>query len=186
MAVTLSNFVTSLTKNTFLPIIAENFYTGNALYMRLRDKKKSWSNSARLVIPTEIAGRTQLGSYSGADTFGVAQEDTRAQFAIDVAQYYASITFSGIQIAANKGKEAIVDLMTAEFASVSRALKDKMGSDLYLDGTGNSNKDVTGLVVHVDDGKLKPAVNKSVQMLETLARLFVLSPYYTYSGVKIG
>lgn len=103
-------------------------------------------------IPTQVLGRTQLGSYAGADVFGTAQEDVRQQFTINPSQYYANLTITGIQRAANKGKEAIVDLLTAEFTSVSRALNDLMGTDLYGDGTGNNNKALTGLIAQVDDG----------------------------------
>jgi len=148
----LSNFVTSVTENEFLPVVVDNFYEGNALFMRLKGKKKSWSSGAQLKIPTEVAGRTQGGSYSGADTFGTAQEDVRKQFTIDPSQYYFNTTITGIQAAANKGKRAIVDLMTEEFRSVGQALKDKMGDDLYGDGSANSNKAITGLIAHVDDG----------------------------------
>lgn len=148
----LSNFVTSVTKQLFLPTVVENFYVGNVLFLRLRDKRKSWQSGWQMKIPTEIAGRTQLGSYSGADLFGTAQEDVRQQFTINPSQYYANLTITGIQAAANKGKEAIVDLLTAEFQSVGRALNDRFGNDLYLDGTGNAGKNITGLVAQVDDG----------------------------------
>lgn len=151
MAKALGNFVTSITKNDYFPMIVDNFYEGNPLFMRMKGKTKSWSSGAQLKIPTEIAGRTQLGSYAGADTFGTAQEDTRRQFTINPAQYYANVTITGIQAAANRGKEAIVDLMTAEFTSVSKALNDELGDDLYGDGTGNNSKAITGLVAHVDD-----------------------------------
>lgn len=148
----LSNFVTSVTEKEFLPTVVENFYEGNALFMRLKEKRKSWSTGTQLKIPTEVKGRTQGGSYSGADTFGTAQEDVRQQFTINPKQYYWSATITGIQAAANRGKRAIVDLMTEEFRSVGMALKDNMGDDLYGDGTGNSSKAITGLIAHVDDG----------------------------------
>lgn len=148
----LSNFVTSVTKKDFLPVVVDNFYEGNALFMRMKGKGKGWSSGSQIVIPTEVKGRTQGGSYSGADTFGTAQEDTRQQFAINPKQYYWTATITGIQAAANKGKEAIVDLMTEEFRSIGAAMKDQMGTDLYGDGTGNNNKAITGLVAHVDDG----------------------------------
>ncbi len=152
MANPLSNFVTSVTKQNFLPEVVENFYVGNVLFMRLKGKRKSWSSGWQMKIPTEIAGRTQLGSYAGADQFGTAQEDVRQQFTINPSQYYANLTITGIQRAANRGKEAIVDLLTAEFRSVGMALNDKMGTDLYGDGTGNSGKNLTGLIAQVDDG----------------------------------
>lgn len=152
MANPLSNFVTSVTKQDYLPVIVDNFYAGNALFMRLKAKRKTWTSGYQLRIPTEIAGRTQLGSYAGADTFGTAQEDTRAQFVISPSQYYANLTISGIQAAANRGKNAVVDLLTAEFDSVGRALNDRMGTDLYGDGTANNGKALTGLLAHDDDG----------------------------------
>ena len=148
----LSNFVTSVTKKNFMPAVIDNFYEGNVLFMRLKDKKREWGSGTQLKIPTQIAGRTQGGSYSGADKFGTAQEDVREQFAIDPKQYYWNLTLTGIQVAANKGKEAIVDLMTEEFRSVGEALRQEMGTDLYGDGTGNNSKAVTGLIAHVDDG----------------------------------
>ncbi len=152
MANALSNFVTSVTKQQFLPVVVPNFYTGNPLFMRLRGKRRSWQSGYQLKIPTEIAGRTQGGSYSGADLFGTAQEDVRQQFTINPSQYYWSVTITGIQAAANKGNEAIVDLLTEEFRSVGRALRNRMGNDLYGDGTGNAGKNITGLIAQVDDG----------------------------------
>lgn len=152
MANPLSNFVTSVTKQNFLPVVVDNFYVGNPLFMRLRDKRKTWASGYQMKIPTQVLGRTQLGSYSGADVFGTAQEDVRQQFTINPSQYYANLTITGIQAAANRGKEAIVDLLTEEFKSVGKALNDDMGIDLYLDGTGNASKDFTGLVAQVDDG----------------------------------
>jgi hypothetical protein len=148
----LSNFVTSVTENEFLPVVVDNAYDGNALFMRLKNKRKNWSGGAKLTIPTQVSERTQGGSYAGADTFGTAQEDVRKQFEADPSQYYWNATITGIQASANKGKRAIVDLMTEEFRSIGMAMKDRMGTDLYGDGTGNSNKNFTGLVSHVDDG----------------------------------
>lgn len=152
MSTKLANFVTSVTEEEFLPTVVDNFYEGNVLFMRMKDKKKGWSSGARLNIPTEVKGRTQGGSYAGADTFGTAQEDVRQQFTIDPSQYYWTATLTGIQAAANRGKRAIVDLVAEELRSTSMALKDRMGDDIYGDGTGNSSKNLTGLVAHVDDG----------------------------------
>lgn len=156
MATQLSNFVRSVTKEMFLPVVIPNFYLGNALFMRIRDKKKTWDSGTAIKIPTEVLGRTQGGSYSGADQFGTAQEDVRQQFTIYPSQYYWTVTITGIQAAANKGREAIVNLITAEFQSVGRALRDRMGTDLYLDGTGNANKNIEGLQYQVDDGSIAP------------------------------
>jgi hypothetical protein len=151
MALPLTNFVNSITQELLFGPVVDNFYEGNVLWMRLRNKKKSWSTGRRLLIPVEVEGRTALGSYSGMDAFDTNQEDVRQQFQVDPSQYYANMSVSGIQAAANKGKQGVVDVISAELQSVGTALPQDIGDDLYLDGTGNNSKALTGLVSHVDD-----------------------------------
>ncbi len=148
----LGNFVTSITKERFFPKIVDNIHEGNVLFARLRGKARPWTGGSQLVIPTTVSKRTALGSFSGFDTFSTNQEDVRKKFTINPSEYYATITISGIQKALNKGAEAVVDLLTAEFEDVGKALSEKMGEDCYKDGTGNDNKDIAGLDYHIDDG----------------------------------
>ena len=71
---------------------------------------------------------------------------------VDPCEYTSDpITFSGIQLAVNKGPEAFLDALATEFTDVARNLSEAIGADLYLDGTGNNSKDINGLVYHVDD-----------------------------------
>lgn len=151
MAVALGNFVTSLTRERFFPTVVDNVYDGIPLLSRLRGKSRPWSGGYRLNIPTEVTARTAGGSYSGFDTFATNQENVRVNFTIDPCEYYWTLSVSGIQKAVNKGPEAVVDLLAAEFDGVSRALRNTVAEDLFLDGTGNSSKDINGLVYHVDD-----------------------------------
>lgn len=147
----LGNFVTSVTKERFFPAVVDNIYEGNALLERMKGKARPWGSGYQMKIPTTVVKRTALGSFSGFDTFDTTQEDVRVQFTIDPSEYYANLTISGIQKALNKGEGAIVDLLAAEFTDVGRALGEKMGEDLYLDGTGNNNKAFAGLQYHIDD-----------------------------------
>jgi len=150
--IALGNFVRSVTKDRFFPKVVDNMFVGNRLWERLRGKARPWTGGAKLVIPTTVKNRSSLGSYSGFDTFVTTQEDVRQQFSIDPCEYYANVSINGIQKALNKGQEAIVDLLTAEFSDVGRNLSELLGADTYLDGTGNANKAINGLQYHVDDG----------------------------------
>ena len=149
--IALGNFVTSITKDKFFPKVVDNIYEGNSLFKRMRGKARPWTGGTSLKIPTTVSPRTSLGSFSGFDTFTTAQEDVRVQFTINPSEYYANMTVSGIQKALNKGGEAIVDLIAAEMSDVGRALSEKIGEDLYLDGTANANKAIAGLQYQVDD-----------------------------------
>ena len=144
--IALTNIVNSITQENLIPPVIDNFYEGNVLFMRLRSKKKVWQTGRRLLLPIQVQDRTALGSYSGADTFDTTQEDVRQQFQVDPTQYYANGTLTGIQVAANRGREGVVDIIAEELRSIGIALPQNMGTDLYLDGTGNNNKALEGMV----------------------------------------
>lgn len=149
--IALGNIITSVTRERFFPKIVDNVYAGNVLFERLRGKSRPWTGGYRLNIPTTVGTRTSLGSYSGFDTFSTSQEDVRKNFTVDPSEYYATVSVAGIQKALNKGPEAVVDMIAAEFSDTGKALADKMGTDLYLDGTGNNSKAIAGLQYHIDD-----------------------------------
>ena len=145
------NFVTTATRERFFPKAVDNVFDGNVLFQRLRAKARPWTGGHRLVVSTTVVDRTNATSYSGFDTLPVAQENVRQRFTIDPSEYAINVTFSGIQLAVNKGQEAFLNLVAEEFSDAARALSEKLGEDLYLDGTSNSSKAIAGLVYHVDD-----------------------------------
>lgn len=152
MAVTLGNFVQASTRQRFFEKAIDNIYQGNVLFERLRATARPWTGGRQLVIPTTVTDRTQATSFSSFDTLPTTQEDVRQLFTIDPCEYASSpVTFSGIQLAVNKGPEAFLNLMAAEFSDVARNFAESIGSDLYLDGTGNGSKAINGLVYHIDD-----------------------------------
>ena len=152
MAVTLGNFVSASTRQRFFNRSVDNIFEGNVLFNRLRASARPWTGGRQLVIPTTVTDRTQATSYSSFDTLPTAQEDVRQLFTIDPSEYTSSpITFSGIQLAVNKGPEAFLNLMAVEFEDVARNLGETIGEDMYLDGTGNSSKALNGLNYHIDD-----------------------------------
>lgn len=150
------------------PAVVDNIFDGIPLFLRLRAKARPWTTGYRLNIPTEVSARTAGGSYSGFDTLSTAQENVRANFTIDPSEYYWTVAVSGIQKAVNKGADAIVDVIAAEFEGAGRALRNSIAEDTFLDGTGNSSKDINGLVYHVDD-MLSCVVLKLGYMLGSLS-----------------
>src|SRR3990167_2087132 len=153
MAVPLGNFVSTATRQRFFNKAVDNVYQGNVLFERLRASARPWTGGRQLVIPTTVSDRTQATSFSSFDLLPTTPEDGRQPFPVDPCEYTSSpITFSAIQLAVNKGPEAFLNLMASEFSDVARNLSEYMGTDLYLDGTGNSSKAINGLVYHIDDG----------------------------------
>src|SRR3990167_9800098 len=152
MAIPLGNFVTTTTRQRFFNKAVDNAYTGNVLFERLRNTARPWTGGTQLVQSLIVSNRTQATSFSSFDTLPTAQEDVRQRASVDPCEYTSDpITFSGVQLAVNKGPEAFLNSMAQEFSDVARNLSEAIGADLYLDGTGNSSKDINGLVYHVDD-----------------------------------
>lgn len=152
MAIPLGNFVSTTTRQRFFNKAVDNVYTGNILFNRLRGTARPWSGGRQVTQPLIVSNRTQAGSFSSFDTLPTAQEDVRQMATVDPCEYTSDpITFSGIQLAVNKGPEAFLDALATEFTDVARNLSEAIGADLYLDGTGNNSKDINGLVYQVDD-----------------------------------
>lgn len=153
MGIPLGNFVSTSTRQRFFNKAVDNVFEGNVLFNELRSRARPWSGGRQLTQPLIVTDRTQATSFSSFDTLPTAQEDTRQMASADPSEYVSSpLTFSGIQLAVNKGPEAFINLLATEFSDVARNLSETIGRDLYLDGTGNSSKAVNGLVYHVDDG----------------------------------
>jgi hypothetical protein len=72
-----------------------------------------------------------------------------AQFSI--TQYASAISISGLEMIQNTGKEAIIDLIDGRMDVAEAQLANRIGGDIYLDGTGNSGKNITGLAAAVPD-----------------------------------
>lgn len=143
--------MTDITQDRILPKVVENFLSGNVLTMKLMRQQRSWRGGDPIRIPVNMSQYTQLGSYSGFDVLSTTQQNTRQRASFDPSQCYVSISISGIQRAVNSGDAAVLDLVATEMEQRMKDFKDEIGRQLYLDGTGNSNKDLLGIAAAVDD-----------------------------------
>jgi hypothetical protein len=89
------------------------------------------------------------GSYSGYDTLPTATSDviTAAQYSF--SQYAVPVTFSGRETLTNSGKEALIDLVEARVKNAEATMANLLNKHFYMDGTGNSGKNITGLAAAI-------------------------------------
>lgn len=144
--------ITSITRRLFMPKLVDNILDNSFLLGRLLDKAKTEKGGTKIVQPVKYAKNTASGSYSGLDTFATNQVQTRTAFEFDWKQYYISIVLDGMSKAKNAGQSKVIDHVKTSMEEASTDLRDAMSTDLYQDGTGNSSKEMTGLVAAVDDG----------------------------------
>jgi hypothetical protein len=135
--------------------LADNVTNNNALLRRLKEKGNVRPFSGGNVILEEImyADQTTLNtnSYSGYEILNITPNSPISAAQFDIKQYAAAISMSGLEMLQNSGKEQIIDLMEGRVKVAEAQLANRMDYDLYLDGTGNNSKNLTGLALAVPD-----------------------------------
>jgi hypothetical protein len=131
--------------------IADNVTGNNALLAALKQKGRIRTFSGGRIIYEEIsqADNGNVGWYSGYDTLGTAAADvlTAAQF--EIKQAACPVVISGLEELQNSGKEGLIDLMMARMEVAEASMANLISAGLYSDGTGNSSKQITGLLAAV-------------------------------------
>ena len=151
------SYVQSLTLHKIVPKVVEGAVNGNVLLMRLIGNGKEWGGES-MKRPVMYQVNSSGNSYSGMDTFSTAQVNTRVSLSYDVRQNYQSVVLSNIDLAVNKTQEGVIDLLKNEMEVAGVSITDRIGTQLYADGTGNSNKDFLGLKQLVDDGTVSSTI----------------------------
>jgi len=135
--------------------LADNVTNNNALLRRVKDRGNVKTFSGGNVILQEImyndSTTNNTNSYSGYEVLNVSQNSPISSAQFGITQYAAAVSISGLEMIQNSGKEAIIDLLDGRMDVAEAQLMNRIGGDIYLDGTGNSGKNITGLASVVPD-----------------------------------
>ena len=135
--------------------LADNVTNNNALLRRLKQRGNVKPVSGGNVILQEImyndTTTNNTDSYSGYEVLNVSQNSPISAAQYSFTQYASAVSISGLEMIQNSGKEAIIDLLDGRMAVSEAQLANRIGGDVYLDGTGNSGKNITGLAAAVPD-----------------------------------
>ena len=140
------------TKDQIAPKIVDTVLTANLVtqIMLGQRKGKFTSDVKRIVVKTEKANNG--GSFSGLDRFNTNQVNTTQKMVFSPRSYYQPIVLPGDELSLSKTKESVRDLQVQKGQEAAQEMAEDIGTILYGDGTGNSNKDFLGLVAGADDG----------------------------------
>lgn len=135
--------------------LADNVTNNNALLRRVKSRGNSRPFSGGNVILEEImyndSSTNVTNSYSGYELINVSPNSPISAAQFSITQYASSVTMSGLEMLQNSSKEAIIDLMEGRMSVAEGQLQNRIGGDIYLDGSGNSGKNITGLGLAVPD-----------------------------------
>ena len=136
-------------------VLADNLTQNNAILQRLQQKGNVNPFSGGNVILQEImyndTNTNNANSYSGYEVLNIAPDSPISAAQFSITQYADAVTMSGLEMLQNSSKEAIIDLLDGRMQVSEARLLNRISGDLYLDGTGNGGKNITGLAAAVPD-----------------------------------
>lgn len=151
---TLTDIITTTIQNRSGEL-ADNLLNNNALLRRLKARGNIRPFGGGNVIIEEImyndSTTDNSNSYSGYEAINIAPDSPISGAQFSIVQYASSVSINGLETLQNAGKEQIIDLLEARMKVAEGRLQNRIASDLYLDGTGNGGKNITGLAVAVPD-----------------------------------
>jgi len=135
--------------------LADNLTNNNALLRRLKQKGNVRPFSGGNVILEEImyndTSTNNANSYSGYEMINISPDSPISAAQFGITQYADAVTMSGLEGLQNSGKEQIIDLLDGRMKVSEARLLNRIAGDIYLDGTGNGGKNITGLAAAVPD-----------------------------------
>lgn len=136
-------------------VLADNLTNNNPLLDRLNKKGNVRPFSGGNVILEEIMyndpSTDNSGSYSGYEAINISPDSPISAAQFSIKQYADSVSMSGLQMLQNSGKEQIIDLLEGRMKVSEARLLNRIQGDMWLDGTGNGGKNITGLAAAVPD-----------------------------------
>lgn len=146
-----TNRVDTLTLDYLVPQVVDTVLRTNAFATSMLAKTKKFRSST-MDFPIKYQKGVAGTSFSGFDTLPTSASDVRVLMVYNPRFYAINVALPGTEIAANNTIQKVMDLATIEMRSRAQDMADDIGTLMYADGTGNSNKDFLGLAAIVDDG----------------------------------
>ena len=135
--------------------LADNLTNNNALLRRLKKRGNQRPVTGGNVILEELmyndTSTNNVNSYSGYEAINITPDSPISAAQFSLAQYAGAVSMSGLEMLQNAGKQQIIDLLDGRMNVTEARLLNRIGGDIYLDGTGNGGKNLTGLAAAVPD-----------------------------------
>jgi hypothetical protein len=166
--------------------LADNVTNNNALLKKLKMRGNVKPFSGGNVILQEImyndSTTNNTNSYSGYELLNITPNSPISAAQFSITQYASAVTISGLEMLQNSSKQQIIDLLEGRMQVAEAQLQNRLNTDMYLDGTGNGGKNITGLAAAVPD-------TPSTGVYGGIDRSTTIGTFWrsiTYSGVTNG
>lgn len=113
--------------------------------------KRFESGGNRITEQLLYAKNTTARSYAGAEKLDTTLQNGITQAVFNWKQYAVSVGIEGIERRTNTGQQQIINLLKAKITQATMSLRDDLSLGAFSDGTGNNNKDLTGIQTLISD-----------------------------------
>ena len=101
-------------------------------------------------VPLMVGKNNTTNSYEFYDVLDNTPQKGMIDAKVDWARYATAITISEQEMdETGPAHVKMVDLMKGKIMQAEESLKDRLSTDLYLDGTGNDSKNLLGLLAMI-------------------------------------
>jgi len=128
--------VLAVTIANYIPKLEDNIFTSKPLLYILKPRIESF-HGTKIVQPLLYAAAPNVGAYVETDTFATAANTGISAAEFDWRQYYGLTHFTGLELAKNTGKQAILSLVSARMKQLEMTISENLNTMLF-NGTGTS------------------------------------------------
>lgn len=159
MALTWTN-IDSITTRKFIPILADNIYKSNPLFLLLNGKGRIVLDGGRSIVEPVLYDKQPSGSYAQFATLDVTPKEIVTDLELQYKLYYAAASVSEHDLLKNYGSSRVLDFLAAQMQNMEATLKDLIGGDLFKEAPGAN--DIDSLFVAVDDNNTYAGIDRTV------------------------
>jgi hypothetical protein len=121
-------------------------HTPLLFWLKESNRRKILNGGYSIVEPLMYGKNTTVKSYSGYEELDTTPQEGITSAEFNWKQVAGSISISREEERKNNSEHAIVNLLESKMQQTELSLEDALTAMLYSDGTGNSGKDILGLL----------------------------------------
>ena len=132
-----------------IPTVVDNLYVATPLFKILDMDERIIATGGTRIEQPFLFDRPPGGSYRGMDTMDITRRKTKSLIQLEWKQYYSAVSIDGLTRLRTAGDRAIIDLVDTELQGAELRMKEDLGTDSFLDGTGNFSKTLDGFAISI-------------------------------------
>lgn len=136
--------LSSIATNAIDKKLNDGVFNSNPVLKRLSDKSKKMDGGLKIQVPIIYQANASGGAYSDLDPLTVTRTDDITAAVYDWKQVYQSVRISQLDLLKTSGDAGKLDLIASKIKIAEMSIRDTMGTGVFSDGTGSSNKQITG------------------------------------------